>query len=105
MATYKKYLIMAGIFLFLCLFMGVCGYSQSKIVQAQVISITKNKKHRVECTALSTAGDTIYIRYGFSGWKGKRKSIQPGTWLTLYASYKNRYGDWYCRKIVIQIKK
>lgn len=77
------------------------SYSQPRNLQAKVIEIIKQDKKRVECKALSMQGDTVVIRYGFSGWRGNAEKIKPGTWLTIQSDYSDRYREWYCKRIFI----
>lgn len=69
-------------------------------IQCRVFQIVKEPNQRLECKALSMQGDTIHLKFS---WRGRYSScpVKKGTWISVYADYKDEKYKWVCRKIKI----
>jgi hypothetical protein len=69
-------------------------------IQCRVFEIIKEPKQRLTCKALSMQGDTIHLKFS---WKGRYSScpVKKGTWVSVYADYKDEKNMWVCRRIKI----
>jgi c-di-GMP-binding flagellar brake protein YcgR len=69
-------------------------------IQCRVFEIVKEPNQRLDCKALSMQGDTIHLKFS---WRGRYSScpVKKGTWVSVYADYKDEKYKWVCRKIKI----
>lgn len=83
-----------------CLSLSVFG--QPKNIQAKVIEVKNDSRHKVSGKAVSMKGDTIFFKIGFRG-LGKVRAVKVGTWLTIHADYSDKQRKWYMREIKINV--
>lgn len=77
------------------------GFVNPRQKQVQVLEVTRLWRNRADLTCIN-GGDTVYLRYGWTGIGTKPTNLKRGTWLTVhYDSVACDSGTWQIAKIQV----